>query len=203
MYWKITSLVVLALFFLWIYYESHRTVRLQHKRMDAFWERERRANATRKKPLDGLDYVQIPEDLPRNLHVDDDNIASYIRIIDGMMGEKIVNFTGYSNTDLKLMYGAPNITKLTVYDQNFTTLVTTLQKWADALISYGDKDEAIKIMEYCVSIRSDVGKTYYTLAEYYIENGRDEDYFNLIETAESLNSLNKDYIAQALKDKIF
>ncbi len=203
MYWKIASLLMIALFFLWILYESHRTVRVAQKKKEAFWERERRANMTRKKSLDNLDYITIPDDFPYGLHSDDDDISSYVRTINELRGEKIVNFTGYSNTDLKLMYGAPNITKLTLYDQNYTALVTTLQKWAEALIKYENYDEAYKIMEFCISVKTDVGKTYYALAEHYLDEGRDEDFFKLIETAESLNSINKNNIAQALKDKVF
>ena len=203
MYWKIASLLMFLMFCAWVLYESHRTVRIAKKEEENFWERERRANLTRKKSLDNLDYITVPENLPYELHAEDDNISSYIRTIRELSNETIVNFTGYSNTDLKLMYGAPNITKLTLFDQNYTTLVTTLQKWAEALIKFDEKEEAVKILEYCISIKTDVGKSYYTLAEYYLENGRDEDYFKLIETAEGLKSLNKNNIAQALKDKIF
>ena len=203
MYWKIASLLIFALFCAWVFYESKRTVRLLNKDREAFWERERRANATRRKPLDNLDYIEIPGDLPYNLHTDNDDIAAYIRIIEGLKNEKIVNFTGYSNTDLKLEYGAPNITKLSIYDQNYTTLVTTLQKWADVLLSLGENEAAWKMLEYCVSIKTDVGKTYYILGEHYLEEGMDMEYLDLINTAESLRSLNKDNIAQTLKDKVF
>ena len=203
MYWKIASLLIFALFCLWVLYESHRTVNIARKEKEAFFERERRANMTRKKSLDNLKYITIPEDLPYELHSDNDDILAYSRIIRELTGEKIVNFTGYTNTDLKLMYGAPNITKLSIYDQNYTTLVTTLQKWADLLLSLGDENEAYKMMEYCVDIDTDVGKTYYLLAEHYLDMGSDEKYFKLIETAENLRSINKDNIAQNLKDKLF
>ena len=35
--------------------------------------------------------------------------------------------------DLKLEYGTANINDLSQYDQNYTLLVRTLQKWAEAL----------------------------------------------------------------------
>lgn len=192
-----------AMFGGWVYYESHRTVRIAKNEKEAYWERERRANATRKKPLDNLDYIKIPEDLPFGLLPDNQEIVACERVISELSEQKIVNFTGYSNTDLKLEYGAPNITKLSLYDQNYTALVTTLQKWADELLKSGHDEEAYKIMEYCISIKTDVGRTYYALAEHYLDNGNDVEYFGLIETAENLRSLNKDHIAQNLKDKIF
>ncbi len=203
MYWKIASLLMFALFCLWVFYESHRTVNIARKQKEAYFERERRANATRKKPLTDLKYVTVPEDLPYELHTDNDDISAYVRTIRELSDQKIVNFTGYTNTDLKLMYGAPNITKLSIYDQNYTTLVTVLQKWADVLLSLHEEEEAYRMMEYCISIGSDVGKTYYELAEHYLDIGNDEGYFDLIETAEGLRSFNKDNIAQNLKDKLF
>jgi len=203
MYWKIASLLMFAMFCGWVYYESHRTVRISKNEKEAFWERERRANSTRKKPLDNLEYIVVPEDLPYGLLPENEEVIACETLVKELSGQKIVNFTGYTNTDLKLEYGAPNITKLSLYDQNYTALVTTLQKWADELLKSDFKEEAYKIMEYCVSVKTDVGRTYYALAEYYLDNGNDAEFFGLIETAENLRSLNKDYIAQNLKDRVF
>ena len=95
---------------------------------NAFWEKELKANSTRRKSLDGLNYINIPaNNLPFGALPDDGDVLYCEKIIKNLMEQKIVNLTGYSNTDLKLEYGAPNITELTIYDQNYTTLVTNLQ----------------------------------------------------------------------------
>lgn len=203
MYWKIASLLMFIMFCAWVYYESHRTVRLQKKQEEEFWERERQANSVRNKPLNDLNYVVVPDNLPYDLHTDNEEIASYIRTVKGLSDEKIVNFTGYTNTDLKMEYGTGNITKLSMYDQNYTTLVTTLQKWADMLISLDEKNAAIGLLEFCVSIGTDVGKTYYILAEHYLENNDEFAYFDLIDKASDLKSINAENIAKNLRDKVF
>ena len=68
-----------------------------------FWERESQANATRRKPLDNLDYITIPfEELPMEVLADDPKISEYLELLEELSQKKIVNLTGYTNTDLKL-----------------------------------------------------------------------------------------------------
>lgn len=194
MYWKISSLVIFALFCLWVWYESHRTVNVYKARERAFWDREARANSTRRKSLDGLAYITVPTDLPTDLYPDNININSYKEIIAELSRDKIVNFTGFTNTDLKLEYGAPNIGELTRYDQNYTTLITTLQKWADELMELGSPEEAYKIMEYLISVKCDIGKTYRILGRHYLDTGNTDGFDKLVKTIGETRSLNQDYI---------
>ena len=137
-----------------------------------FWEKERAANSVRRKPLDDLDYLTIPMDeLPVSLHTDNDTIASCIDTIGELSKSPVVNLTGISNTDLKLKYGAPNITLLTLYDQRYTLLASTLQKWANELISLNETDAACTVLEYAVSTGTDVSGTYKSLASIYDSRG--------------------------------
>ena len=200
MYWKIASLLIFAIFCLWVWYESHRTVRNAKKDEEAFWEREEKANSTRRKPIDHLDYIKVPDDLPFGLKTENDNIASYNKIVEELKGQKILNLTGYTNTDLKLEYGAPNITELSRYDQNYTTLVTTLQKWADELSELNEEDAATKIMEYMIRIKCDIGKTYRLLGKKYLKENNTEAFDDLIETIMGTRSLNKEYIKSSLEE---
>ncbi len=198
MYWKLASLAIFAIFCAWVWYESHRTVNIAKKREEEFWEREREANSTRRKPIDHLDYIKLPKDLPYELHTDNDDISACIRTIKELEGENILNLTGYSNTDLKLEYGAPNITELSRCDQNYTTLVTTFQKWADELLNLGEEAEAVKLMEFCVRTKCDVGKTYRLLAKYYLNNGEIDKYNALLTTIDETKSINKEHIKESL-----
>ncbi len=103
-----------------------------------FWAREREANSTRRKSLDDLDYIRLPmETFPMTLLEDVPKVEDYKQIILTLKDLPIVNFTGISNTELKLRYGAPNIDLLTQYDQNYTLLVRTLQQWAQLLYDAG------------------------------------------------------------------
>ena len=117
-----------------------------------FWAREREANSTRRKSLDDLDYIRLPmETFPMTLLEDVPKVEDYKQIILTLKDLPIVNFTGISNTELKLRYGAPNIDLLTQYDQNYTLLVRTLQQWAQLLYDAGYLTEACQMLEFAVS----------------------------------------------------
>lgn len=168
-----------------------------------FWAREAEANSVRRKSLNGLPYIKIPlERFPTHLLNDNGEVLECIETIASLTSEKIVNLTGWSNTDLKLEYGAPNITVLSEYDQNYTLLVRTLQKWADALEEAGYKDEAVVLMEFAVSTNTDVSRTYYQLADYWAARGRGDKIEEMMRIAQGLRSSNKDAILRHLKQSL-
>lgn len=176
--------------------------RSEKKQREQFWEREKRANQVRRKPLDDLDYVTIPlEDLPTTVMAEDVIIQDCLDTLAFLSHEKIVNLAGYTNTDLKLAYGTANITALSQYDQNFTLLAQTLQKWADTLHGAGYMAEAQQVLEYAVLvIRSDAGTSYRLLASIYDQNGEQEKVAVLYDTALSLTSHSGKTIARILQE---
>ena len=197
---RLPFLASFIVFIIWLSYEIKKSRRAIDRQQKTFWEREREANRTRKKPLDTLDYITVPlHALPMDLCNGQPQVDECLDLIHLLSGQKIVNFTGYSNTDLKLMYGAPNITLLSEYDQNYTLLVRTLQKWASLLYEQGYQNEAKTILEYAVSIRTDVSGTYRLLASIYRAEGVPEKIDGLIETAMTLNSSMKDVIVRTLR----
>lgn len=200
MYWIIASFIMFAVFCVWSRIEVSIKMKQENEREKNFWKRELDANSVRRKPIDHLDYIRIPDNLPVNLLNDNDDIKDIIDTVNRLKTEKILNLTGYTNTDLKLEYGAPNITELSKYDQSYTLLVTTLQKWADILLDNGYSTEAISIMEYLVSTKADIGRTYRLLAKHYKENGLMSEYDNLIAVAKELKSLNSNSITEWLKE---
>lgn len=167
-----------------------------------FWERENQANSVRRKPLDDLNYINIPlETFPTHLMREDETVMECIGIMESLTSQKIVNLTGYSNTDLKLEYGTANITLLTEYDQNYTLFVRTLQKWADILIDGGYTKEAAVLMEYAVFTNTDISRTYYQLADYYASQGEFTKIHGLTETASNLRASNRNIIIKHLKEQ--
>lgn len=178
-----------------------RQKKIKDRAEQTFWERERMANSVRRKSLDDLAYIQIPLDrFPINLLDQDPRVRECVELLKTLSTQPIVNLTGYSNTDLKLEYGAPNITLLSEYDQNYTVMVRTLQKWADLLWEAGFRAEAVTIMEFAVSTHTDTSHTYYRLAEFYSSYGENEKIQSLIQTAETLRSANKSAIVRTLQE---
>lgn len=187
---------ILAVFF--IMKSQQRKIK---EREAEFWSREARANSVRRKSLDELKYIKIPlESFPTRLLNQNADVLECIGILESLTSQKIVNFTGWSNTDLKLEYGTANLELLTEYDQNYTVLVRTLQKWADCLIQGGFQKEAVILMEFAVSTGTDIGRTYYFLADYYSSQKQFKEIDRLRETAKTLRSANRDIIVRHLKE---
>ena len=181
------TFVMLSIIFMLNIRRSNRIIR---KKKEAFWAKEIRANSVRRKPLDNVDFLSIPYDeLPMDLEADDDVIKECIDQLNELKDEPIANFTGITNTDLKLEYGAPNITTLSRADSNFTILVRTLQNQAERLHELGHDSEALTILEYAVRIRSDISSTYYLAAELYNDSGNTKGIAWLKRNAEALNSI--------------
>lgn len=196
---KFPFLASVIIFCAVIAHAAKRNSRKQSSAEAEFWERERQANSTRRKSLDSLNYITIPvSELPTDLLSDNETVQGYVETIRDLANSTIVNLTGYTNTDLKLMYGAPNITQLTRYDQSYTLLASTLQQWADALLEAGCQKEAVTVMEFAVSTETDVSRTYYRLAEYYLQENRPEELDRLTETVQKLRSSNKEQILRHL-----
>ncbi len=175
-------------------------------------EEERQANSVRRKSLDELEYINIPfESLPftqkeagngaeRNGSSDEILAADEAAVL-SLKDKKIVNFTGISNTDLKLTYGAPNLPILSEYDQNYTNLVKSLDSWGNHLIERNLKAEARKVLEFAVECKTDLKSSYLPLADIYAENFEFDRLDHLIEVVDDINSLMKGPIKRALKEK--
>lgn len=198
---KLPFLASFIIFILVIRHAIKRQKKTKESSEQSFWAREREANSVRRKPLDSLKYIEVPLDkLPWDCLSGDVRIAEYQQLLRDLSTQKIVNLTGYTNTDLKLEYGTANITALSEYDQNYTILVRTLQQWADLLLENHYVSEAVVLMEFAVSTDTDISRTYYKLAEIYSARG---DYFQiqqLIEKAQNLRSANQKIIVRTLQE---
>ncbi|MBR6664433.1 MAG: hypothetical protein IKL22_01800 [Lachnospiraceae bacterium] len=198
---KIPFLATLFLFLLVLGRALKKNTKTMNEQEQSFWQRERAANSVRKKPMDDLEYIFLPlEQLPAEVHRDDTVVQECLDTLTILKDSKIVNLTGITNTDLKLAYGTANITVLTEYDQNYTSLITTLQKWADRLYELGDMDNAKTILEYAVSVHSDITATYLLLAEIYSQSGLSERIPELISAAEKLTGTSGKIILRKLQE---
>lgn len=196
----ITSFLIFCVVF---FFALRRTNRIEEEQLNTFWEREKKANFTRKKPLNDLNYITIPDALLNmKPSVATDAVSSCLRDLKDLSEYPIVNLTGYTNTDLKLKYGTANITILSDFDLHYTNLVTILQKLAEQLHENGDDALAAATLEFAVSTGTDVSKSYYLLADLYQEAGTPQKIAGLISSAKGINSLMKDTIVQRLQESL-
>ncbi len=185
-------------FVAWLLYKTKSSTNQSKAKTDAFWERERLANTTRKKDLSNLDYITVPiKSLPfPETGVEEiDDIQKHIK---HLSTGKIVNFTGMSNTDLKLQYGAPNITFLMEYDKNYLELVRSLYRYGKLLYDTGLKDDAAVILEYGLTVGTDVSANYTLLATIYKEKNENNRIDFVISKAEELTSMTKKALLNSL-----
>lgn len=191
------SFIVLSIL---ISYKIKKSRKQQELNEKDFWERERLANTTRKKSLENLDYISIPmEDFPLDCLNENETVQECQETLMQLRTRSIVNFTGISNTELKLQYGVANLPLLIEYDQNYTLLVRTLQKWADCLYREGFLKEACTLLEFAVSVRTDISHSYSLLTSIYKQLNCPEKIADLMPTALSLNSGMKNTIVQILE----
>ncbi len=194
-----TTFVILSLILM---YNIKKNTRLGRKKTEEFWERERRANSTRRMPLDTVEYIKIPiEDFPLETEKDDYIIADCIKQIMELKDEPIANFTGLTNTDLKLQYGAPNINHLSKCDNDFTILARNLNDWASRLHELGHDDDAIILLEFAIKNRSDISSGYYLAASIYMDQEKLNKIAWLKRTADTLNSAMASSIRRTLDER--
>ena len=186
-----TFFILSILLIVWIYYQTNRTNRARKASEDSFWEKERLANTTRKKDISVLDYITVPvANLPFP-ECSDEEISEIQRHLKNLSTSKIVNFTGLTNTELKLRYGAPNIDLLMEYDRNYLELVRSLYRYGKLLYDHNYKDEAAAILEYGLTIGTDVSANYTLLATIYKEKNEGNRIDFIISKAEALQSMTK------------
>ena len=154
-----------------------------------FFSRESEANTVRRADISGLPYISIPFDTLPLSKVSETEHPELVKQLQNLSDAKILNLSMYTNTDLKMMYGPANLEDLSVCADNYTTLIRTLDAMGDALINANQSDAAIVILEYAISIDSDITRTYMNLGKLYQESGNEESFRNLIKKSRTITSL--------------
>ncbi len=182
----------------WIAYHKTKAERDSKKKSKAFWDKENQSNLVRKKDLSALPYITIPYDSLPLKETDDLELNQIQKQLYALREQKIVNLSHTTNTDLKLEYGTANLNLLSAYDQNFTTLIRLLNKWAALLDKKNEKQQAAVVLEFALSIGSDISSSYNLLARLYLELGRKAEIASLISRAKDLQTILKDSILDQL-----
>ncbi len=199
---KFPLFAIFLVFIAWLAFVLHRNPQNESQLDMHFWDRERLANATRKQPLDNLEFIIIPDNLPLSPQNPSEKVQEQLRILAELSHDKIVNLTGISNTDLKLQYGVANLDLLTRYDNNYLVLARTLQILAQEYYDLGLVDDAKALLEFAMFTRTDNSKSYQLLCQIYKEQNESDKIENLLPIAESLQSATKPLILRNLKEAL-
>lgn len=134
----------------------------QKEVMEDFFEKERLANAVRKKDISQLNYITIPlKKIPHSTFTQTEK--DFFAFAEKTM----VNFNGISNTDLKLQYGTSNLNTLSEYDTNYMDMITLLPIYVEELLEAGYTDIAQELLEFAVDTKADSRKIYRQLVSIY------------------------------------
>lgn len=187
-------IILLSLFNLF----RNRSRRSMKESQDAFWEKEQRANQTRKQDISHLDYIQIPLNTFPIGKYGDDKLSEFEQTLHTLSSRKILNLSGISNTDLKLQYGAANLPVLSDCDTQFTTLARTLSAYGEQLAALGHWQDAVHVLEFGVACKTDISKNYTLLGTLYHEHNQTDKLNELIEIVRNSDMLLKNTVLKQL-----
>ena len=176
-----------VVFVLFLAMKRGKQTRRQENTNEAFLERERQANATRKKDISNLNYLPYTADALLLDEDPDEELSQYVKILKDLSGRKMLNLSMYSNTDLKLMYGPANLNELSECDNNYHQLSDTLLNYAERENTLQRYEAAISILEYAMSLRIDSSRIYLMLARLYDEQNTPEKIQNIFHALSSMD----------------
>lgn len=180
-------------------YQITRSDHAQQDVIDSFWDREATSNTVSRKDLSSLKYISIPLDrFPIGIH-DTAEINAIEDTLSELSCKKILNLTGKTNTDLKLEFGTANLPFLSECDDAFSELVVLLNHYANELINVSDTAGATAVLEFAISVGSDISDSYTNLAKLYNASGHSEKISQLILLTERLDDVHKTSLQNKLK----
>ena len=190
------------IFLIILTYFLRKNTSQEKETQEQFWEKERRANTTRKKDIGSLPYLTIPlETFPLGKY-NDPELSQLEQELANLADTSILNLNGISNTDLKMDYGLANLDFLSQCDDNYTEMIRLLQEYGKRLFDLSHLKEAAAVLHYAVDSGSDICATYTLLADIYLALGESGKISSLMETAGKLSSVRKDAILEKLQSKL-
>lgn len=197
--------LLFLIFIVWLNIERMKSERQEAAQRNEFWQKENDSNSVRRQPLDNLPYVTIPDELllknlSSSLPEDDAELVRCNDILTSLQSERILNLTGKTSTDIKMSYGAANLSTLDEYDQNFTLFAQTIYAYGEQLHKLGYDHEAMKVLRFGIDSLSDISGNYKLLASLYVNYGQSDKIQELKATADKLDSLMKGSILRYLDE---
>lgn len=199
---RIPYFIIIVILCLVLMHIIRHTKRLGEQESAQFWERESAADNVRKQDISNLNYIHIPMDrLPFGKDPSPEALAAEEQIR-SLSSTQILNLNQYTNTDLKLKYGAANLAFLSECDERFILLARTLYQWACRLSENGYSEAAVQVAEYSVEIGADISGCYYMLTDYYQSIHDLEALNRLKQSAEALDGIQANIIMKYINKSL-
>ena len=193
-----TFFICFILFILWFRVKTKQSSKEENKSIEEFLTREQEANFTRKKDISNLEYISVNLEILPFSDTTDEYEIQLENNVKKFADKKLLNLSGLTNTDIKLLYGSANLDILSSYDQNYTLLLRDLNKWGAYLFQKERYSDSKTVLEYALSLGSDITETYTTLAKIYLSEDSPEKVQKLIEQISESDAYLKDSIKLSL-----
>ena len=190
--------ICFILFILWFRVKTKQSSKEENKSIEEFLTREQEANFTRKKDISNLEYISVNMEILPFSDTTDEYEIQLENNVKKFADKKLLNLSGLTNTDIKLLYGSANLDILSSYDQNYTLLLRDLNKWGAYLFQKERYSDSKTVLEYALSLGSDITETYTTLAKIYLSEDSPEKVQKLIEQISESDAYLKDSIKLSL-----
>lgn len=165
-----------------------------------YWDKEKAAFSAPRKDISDLNYIKMPENLPLDFPLEGHKPGELRKRIKNLSKHRILNLYGMSNTDIRLTYGALNFEALSMADTRYLIFIRSLGELAGVYYDNGHIEEARTLLEYAISIDSDVKNTYVLLTKIYKAAGENEKAAALKTKAENIRTLSRDGVVAALNE---
>lgn len=196
-----TFLLLFITFIIYFAYKNSVITKKQLEKRNAFWDREKQANFSRKQPLNDLNFIEIDKGkLPfDSINLSKTELNEIQTKIKEIINLPMVNLKSYTNTDLKLKYGVANLELLSTYESNYIQFSQLLYEWGMYLVKLNQLDKAISVLNYGVLIGTEHSEHIILLGTLYKKTGQLAQLNQLIQYVSKLDSLLKNKIIKRLK----
>ena len=195
-------LVCFLIFIGWLLYEQRKSRKVAEQESKDFWAREQEANQTRKKDISNLPLLHVSEEEIPVADTDNDSVLYYVGQVKEIIKNPMMDFSDYTNTDLKLAYGVGNFKVLCEYDENFNHFLLALTNLARACTEAGLYSEAEQTFLLAFHYGSQKMTDYTSLADVYLHLEEPEKISALIRNVKDGSLPHKEALIQALEQKL-
>ncbi len=144
-----------------------KDVQKDKKSLDTFYEKELKAQFTRKKEIPSSFFISI--DPARILFVNHSACKTLYEQVLTLSKRKMTNLKAYTNLQLKESYGIAQFEQLITYEKNYLTFMDILVKYGTIVYENGYVQEAKAVLETALDYQCDVSKCYIMLSAIYLK----------------------------------
>lgn len=194
--------VIIAILF---NYRIKKLTREEAKVREAFWQRERESLIVRKKDFDENDFITPDISSLRfpNVEFIGYELKLYQASIDkinSLIQKPMMNFSGLTNTEVRLRFGTANQTTITNNEGNYNSFLKALYDYGQLMEKSGETEEALSAYEICISINSEYTKHYISLAKLYLQQNNKKALSALREKASQVDQMAQTKILSKLDE---